>query len=89
MRMCANMRAINTTNYDIYTHMYARYTSTYDNIRLITYMFKLKITKFVSILRFVVKSPSIRGFVGYILANYLFFHSEVGHVYNGTFSYLK
>ena len=89
MRMCANMHAINTTNYDIHTHIYARSTSTYDKIRLITYMFKLKITKFVSILRFVVKSPSIRGFSGYILANYLFFHSEVGHVYSCTFWYLK
>ena len=64
MRMCANMHAINTTNYDIHTHIYARSTSTYDNVRLITYMFKLKLTKFVSILRFVVKSTSIRGFVG-------------------------
>ena len=66
MRMCANMHAINTTNYDIHTHIYARSTSTYDNVRLITYMFKLKITEFVSILRFVVKSPSIGGFSGYI-----------------------
>ena len=85
MRMCANMHAINTANYDIHTYIYARSTSTYDNVRLITYMFILKITKFVSILRFVVKSPSVRGFVGYILANYLFCHSEVGHVYSCTF----
>ena len=42
MRMCANMHAINTTNYDIHTHIYARSTSSYDNVRLITYMFKLK-----------------------------------------------
>ena len=83
------MHDINTNNYVILTNIYASCTSTYDNIRIITNLFKLKITEFVSILRFVVKSPSIRGFVGEILANYLFFHSEVGHVYNGTFSYLK
>ena len=83
------MHDINTNTYVIHTHMYASCTSTYDDIRKITNLFKLEITKFVSILRFVVKSPSIRGFVGYILANYLFFHSEVGHVYSGTFSYLK
>ena len=38
----------------------------------------------INILRFVVKSQSIRGFVGYILANYLFFYSEVGDVYSTT-----
>ena len=47
--------------------------STYDNIRLLTNMFKLKMAKFVSTLRYVVNSPSIRGFVWYILANNLIF----------------
>ena len=64
MRVCANMHDINTNNYVIHTHIYASCTSTYDNIRLITNMFKLKMARFVSRLRFVVKSTSIRGFVG-------------------------
>ena len=64
MRVCANMHDINTNNYVIHTHKYASCTSTYDNIRLITNMFKLKMARFVSRLRFVVKSLSIRGFVG-------------------------
>ena len=58
------MHDINKNNYVIHTHIYASCTSTYDNIRIITNLFKLIITKFVSILRFVVKSPSIRDFVG-------------------------
>ena len=86
MRVCANMHDINTNNYFIHTHINASFTSTYDNIRLITNMFKLKMTKFVSTLRYVVSSPSIRGFVWYILSNNLIFHSEVGHVYSGTFN---
>ena len=86
VRMYANMHDINTNNYVIHTHIYASCTSTYDNIRLITNMFKLKMAKFVSTLRYVVNSPSIRGFVWYILANNLIFHSEVGHIYSGTFN---
>ena len=61
MRVCANMHDINKNNYVIHTHIYASCTSTYDNIRLIT--FRLKMAKFVSTLRYVVNSPSIRGFV--------------------------
>ena len=41
MRVCANMHDINTNNYVIHTHIYGSCTSTYDNIRLITNMFKL------------------------------------------------
>ena len=63
MRVCANMHDINRNNYVIHTHIYASCTSTYDNIRLITNIFKLKMAKFVSTLRYVVNSPSIRGFV--------------------------
>ena len=63
MRVCANMHDINTNNYVIHTHIYASCTSTYDNIRLITNIFKLKMAKFVSTLRCMVKSLSIRGFV--------------------------
>ena len=63
MQVCANMHDINTNNYVIHTHIYARCTSTYDNIRLITNMSKLKMAKFVSTPRYVVNSPSIRGFV--------------------------
>ena len=64
MRVCANMHDINTNNYVIHTHIYASCTFTYDNIRLITNTFNLKMAKFVSTLRYVVKSLSIRGFVG-------------------------
>ena len=65
MRVCANMHDINTNNYVIhtYTSICASCTSTYDNIRLITNIFKLKMAKFVSTLRCMVKSLSIRGFV--------------------------
>ena len=63
MQVCANMHDINTSNYVIHTYIYASCTSTYDNIRLITNMFKLKMAKSVSKLRYVVNSPSIRGFV--------------------------
>ena len=44
MRVCANMHDIffNTSNYVIHTHIYASWTSTYDNIRLITNIFKHK-----------------------------------------------
>ena len=63
MRVCANMYDINTYNYVIHTHIYASCSSTYDNIRLITNMFKLKMAKCVSTLRYVVNSPAIRGFV--------------------------
>ena len=73
----------------MHTHIYASCTSTYDNILLITNMFKLKMAKFVSTLQYVMNSPSIRGFVWYILANNLNFHSEVGHVYSGTFNKCK
>ena len=45
--------------------------------------------KFVSTLRCMVKSLSIRGFVYQILAYSLFFHSEVGYVYSDTLSYIK
>ena len=68
--------------------MYVCCTSAYDNIRLITNMFKLKMATFVSTLRFVVKSPSFRCFVDYILANNLFSHLEVVHVYCGTLSHI-
>ena len=63
MRVCANMHDINTNNYVIHTYIYASCSSTYDNIRLITNMFKLKMAKFGSPLRYVVDSPSIRCFV--------------------------
>ena len=63
MRVCANMHDINTNNYVIHTLIYDSCTSTHDNIRLITNIFKLKMAKFVSTLRCMVKSPSIRGFV--------------------------
>ena len=63
MRVCANMHDITTSNYVIHTHIYASCTSTYDNIRLITNIFKLKMAKFVSTLRCMVISLSIRGFV--------------------------
>ena len=63
MRVCANMHDINTNNYVIHTHIYVSCTSPYDNIRLITNIFKLKMSKFVSTLRCMVKSLSIRGFV--------------------------
>ena len=42
MRVCANMHDINTNNYVIYTQIYASCTSTFENIRLITNMFKFK-----------------------------------------------
>ena len=64
MQVCANMHDINTNNYVLHTHIYASFTSTYDNIRLITNTFKQKIAKCVSTLRYMVKSLSIRGFVG-------------------------
>ena len=89
MRVCANMHDINTNNYVIHTHIYASCTSTYHNIRLITNIFKLKMAKFVITLRCMVESLSIREFVDYILAYSLFFHSEVGHVYSDTLSYIK
>ena len=63
MRVCANMHDINTNNYVIHTHIYVSCTSTYDYIRLITNVFKLKMAKFVSTLRCMVESLSIRGFV--------------------------
>ena len=50
MQMGTNMHAINTTNYDIHMYIYARSTSTSDNIQLIT-MFNLKMAKFVSIVQ--------------------------------------
>ena len=56
MRMCANMHDINTKNNDIHTHKYASCTPTYENIRFITNMFKLKMANFVSTLGFVMKS---------------------------------
>ena len=52
MRVCANMHDINTNNYVIQTHIYASCTSTYDNIRLITNIFKTenaKIRKYTTI----------------------------------------
>ena len=64
MRVCANMHDINTNNYVIHTHIYASCTSTYNNIRLITNRVELKMARFLSSQRFVVKSPPIRGFVG-------------------------
>ena len=64
MRVCVNMHDINTNTKVIHTHISASWTSTYDNIRLITNIFKLKMAKIVSTLRYVVKSLSIRGFVG-------------------------
>ena len=63
MRVCANMHDINTNNHVIHAHIYASCTSTYDNIRLITNIFKLKMAKLVSKLRCMVKSLSTRGFV--------------------------
>ena len=63
MRMCANMHAINTTNYDIHTQIYARSTSTYDNIRLNTNRFNLKMAKFVSKVRYFLNSALIPVFV--------------------------
>ena len=89
MRVCGNMRDINMNTYVIHTHIYASCTSAYDNIRLITNIFKLKMAKFASTLQCIVKSLSIRGFVDKILAYSLFFHSEVGHVYSDTLSYIK
>ena len=89
MRVSAHMHEINMNNYVIPTHIYAGCTSTYDNIRLITKIFKLKMAKFVSTLRCIVKSLSIRDFVDSILAYSLFFHSELGHVYSDTLSHIK
>ena len=63
MRVCANIHDINTNDYVIDARIYASCTSTYDNIRLITNNFKLKMAKFVSTLRCMVKSLSIRDFV--------------------------
>ena len=64
MRVCKNMHDINTNNYVIHTHISVSWTSTYDNIRLITIISKLKMAKFVSTLRYVVKALSVSGFVG-------------------------
>ena len=46
--------------YVIHTHIYAGCTSAYDNIRLITNIFKLNMAKFVSTLRCILKSLSIK-----------------------------
>ena len=62
MRVCGYMHDINTNNYVIHTHIYTSCPSTYNNIQLITNIFKRKMAKFVSTLRRIVKSLSIRGF---------------------------
>ena len=64
MQTHANMHDLNTNNNDLHKHIYDGCTASYENMRLITNMFKLEIAKFVSTLEFVVKSPSIRVFGG-------------------------